>query len=96
MTDFSESYRDRPSRPASVKRAISRAMKGKSNFEGKTHTKKSKTEIKLKRGTGDRIQGRKWSVDRETGETSRTYALPDDHKWGRSRRKSLKEWMEVK
>lgn len=91
MTDINESYRDRPSRPASVRKAISRAMKGKSNFEGKRHTKKSKEEIQLKRGHDDRVDGRKWSHDRDSGKQNRTYSLPDNHKWGRT--KSFKKWV---
>ena len=86
-----ESYKDRPSRPAAVRRAISRAMKGQSNFEGQSHTKKTKTQMKLSRGHDDRIQGKKWSTDRDTGKETRTYGLPDDHRWGR--RHSFARWL---
>lgn len=92
MDDITERD-DRPSRPAAVRKAISRAMKGRSNFEGQTHSKKSKELIQLARGSDDRIQGKKWSRDRETGETNRTHSLPDNHKWGR---KSLREWISDK
>lgn len=70
-------------RPADVRKAISRAMKGHSNFEGQTHTKKSKIAIQIARGHDDRIHGKKWSYDRDTGKTTRTMQLPNDHKWGR-------------
>lgn len=86
-----ESYKDRPSRSIAIKKAISRAMKGKSNFEGKTHSKKTKDEIKMKRGHDDRVDGRKWSHDRYTGKQNRSYQLPDDHKWGRT--KSFSKWV---
>lgn len=72
-------------RSADVRKAISRAMKGHSNFEGKTHTKKSKIAIQIARGHDDRIHGRKWSYDKSTGKTNRTMQLPNDHKWGRGR-----------
>jgi len=88
---MNESYKDRPSRSAAVKQAISRAMKGKSNFEGKTHSKKSKDEIAMKRGHDDRIDGKKWSRDVNTGKENRTHGLPDHHKWGR--RKSFTKWL---
>lgn len=70
-------------RPADVRKAISRAMKGQSNFEGKSHTKKSKIAIQIARGHDDRIGGKKWSYDKDTGKTTRTNQLPNDHKWGR-------------
>ena len=70
-------------RSADVRKAISRAMKGQSNFEGKSHTKKSKIAIQIARGHDDRIGGKKWSYDKDTGKTTRTTGLPNDHKWGR-------------
>lgn len=86
-----ESYKDRPSRPAAVRRAISRAMKGRSNFEGHSHSKKTKEDMQMARGHDDRIQGKKWSTDRKTGKENRTYGLPDHHRWGR--RKSFGKWL---
>lgn len=88
---INETYKDRPPRSAAIKKAISRAMRGKSNFEGKSHTKKSKEEMQLARGHDDRIQGKKWSTDRRTGKENRTYGLPDDHRWGR--RRSFSRWL---
>jgi hypothetical protein len=85
------SYKDRPPRSAAIKKAISRAMKGKSNFEGHSHKKGTKDILRIRRGHDDRIDGKKWSHDKDTGKENRTYRLPDDHKWGRKR--SFSKWL---
>ena len=70
-------------RPPSVRRKISQAMKGKSNFEGETHTDSSKQKIADRRGHDDRVDGRKWIENKASGKTFRRYTKPDNYKWGR-------------
>lgn len=70
-------------RPPSVRRKISRAMSGQSNFEGEKHTDTSKQKIADKRGHDDRVDGRKWVKNKNTGETARKYTKPDNYRWGR-------------
>ena len=81
-------------RPASVRNKISRTMKGKSNFEGKTHDRSEKKKIADARGHDDRVDGRKWIVNKITGKTNRAYRITSQvTRYGRSL-KSFKEWIE--
>lgn len=80
---------------SSTKSKISSSMSGKSNFAGKRHSEKSRIKIGDSRGHDDRVQGRKWRVDR-SGKTTRVYKLGSsaDYKWGRVREmKTFKEFM---
>lgn len=81
-------------RPVSVRNKISRAMKGKSNFQGKTHDRSDKKKIADARGHDDRVDGRKWIINKVTGKTNRAYRVTSQvTKYGRSL-KSFKEWTE--
>lgn len=89
-------------RDAETKEKISKAMKGKSNFAGKRHTETSKLKIKDKRGHDDRIDGRKWETDKDSGKEYRKYTLgnPDEYRWGRKKSskkhlKNFKEWRQL-
>ena len=62
-------------RPASVRNKISRAMKGKSNFEGKAHDRAGKKKIADARGHDDRVDGKKWIINKITGKTNRAYRI---------------------
>jgi hypothetical protein len=64
-------------RPSSVRAKISRAMKGKSNFEGKTHTHTTKRRMSRSRGHDDqgKVGGTKWFEP-----TAYTSAKPDKRK----------------
>lgn len=66
---------------AETKKKISRSMDGKSNFAGKKHTDHAKDLIGAKRGSDDRIRGRRWIVNR-AGKTYRRYKAPGDFKIG--------------
>lgn len=70
-------------RPPAVRRKISQAMKGTSNFEGQSHSDSSKQKIKDSRGHDDRVDGRKWVENKHTGKTFRKYTKPDNYRWGR-------------
>jgi hypothetical protein len=70
-------------RPAHVRRKISNAMKGSSNFEGQKHDYSAKQKIKDERGHDDRVDGRKWVQNKNTGQTFRKYRKPDNYRWGR-------------
>ena len=61
-------------RPEAVKRKISRTMQGKSNFEGKTHTKSTKRKMSASRGHDDqgKVGGSHWYTP-----TAYTSAKPD-------------------
>jgi len=78
-----------------TKRKISNSLSGeKSNFAGKKHSKDSKDIIADKRGHSDRIQGRKWIVNKFTNKTWRKYSTPSQKfKYGRTV-KEFKEWLE--
>lgn len=78
-----------------TKRKISASLKGKqSNFSGKKHDKDTKDIIADKRGHGDRIQDRKWIVNRFTSQTFRKRHTPNQKfQYGR-RVKSFREWIE--
>ena len=64
------------SKPTVVKKKISQAMKGTSNFAGQSHTSDSKKIIGDKRGKRDPIQNKKWIVNRFTKETLRKNSNP--------------------
>ena len=70
-------------RPPSVRRKISRAMAGQSNFEGEKHSYSSKQKIADRRGHDDRVDGRRWIKNKSSGQTFRKYSKPDNYKWGR-------------
>jgi len=81
-------------RPASVRNKISRAMKGKSNFEGKTHSRNDKKKIADARGHDDRVGGMKWIINKITGKTNRAHHITSQvTRYGRSL-KSFREWIE--
>lgn len=67
---------------AQTKKKISRSMEGKSNFEGKKHTDHARDVIGAKRGSDDRIRGRRWIVNR-ADKTYRRYHAPGGYKIGR-------------
>ena len=79
---------------------ISKKMAGKSNFAGKQHTETSKQHIGDARGHDDRIDGKKWKINRQTDKTSREYGLgnSDTYQWGRvvkhKKVKRFAEWVE--
>ncbi len=64
-------------RPASVRQKISRAMKGKSNFEGKTHGLTTKRRMSRSRGHDDqgKVGGTRWFEP-----TAYTSSKPDQRK----------------
>ena len=66
-----------------TRKKISKTMKGRSNFEGKHQSHKAKLAIAAARRGKDNIKGRKWSVNKKTGEEHRGYSLPGRSKWGR-------------
>lgn len=65
-----------------TRRKISRSMDGKSNFAGKKHTSHAKNLIGAKRGSDDRIRGRRWIVN-SSNKTYRRYQAPGGYKIGR-------------
>ena len=68
-----------------TRKKISRAMKGKSNFEGKRHTHASKIQIKFSMEGHRNAKDHKWVTDKETGEEHRVKGnLPKGMRWGRS------------
>lgn len=67
---------------ASTKKKISRSMAGKSNFAGKKHSDHARDVIGAKRGSDDRIRGRRWIVN-SSGKTYRRYHAPGGYKVGR-------------
>jgi hypothetical protein len=66
-------------RPQAVKRKISLAMKGQSNFEGQTHSKSTKHKMSASRGHNDqgKVGGSHWFKP-----TAYTTAKPDKRKRG--------------
>lgn len=85
-------FAHRGNRQSAVTKAkISKSMKGKSNFEGKHHTDHAKDVIGAKRGSDDRIKGRRWIVN-SSGKTYRRYHAPGDFKLGK--RKFYESFME--
>lgn len=81
-------------RPKSVRDKISRAMQGKSNFEGKTHTRGAIEKIKINRGHDDRIKGKHWNHSPKSGKENRDYKPPRGHVKGRV--PAFKEWIKQK
>lgn len=79
-------------RPESVRKKISASMKGKSNFEGKKHDKEAKKKLARSRGHDDRIDGKRWVINKVSGKTNRIPASnrEDEQKFGRTLR-SFKE-----
>lgn len=76
---------------------ISRKMAGKSNFKGKQHTERAKQAIGDSRGHDDRIDGKKWKLNKHTDKTSREYSLgnTDTYEWGRvAKQKKVKRFNE--
>lgn len=71
---------------ASTKKKISSSMAGKSNFEGKHHSKASKDRIRHKRGHDDRVRGRRWVVN-ASGKTARKRVAPAGYLLGHRRYK---------
>jgi len=65
-------------RPTSVKRKISKSMKGTSNFAGKEHSSKGKQNISDGRGSYDPIKGKKWYVNKHTSKTWRKTRNPTE------------------
>lgn len=63
-------------KPSVVKKRISQAMKGTSNFQGQEHTSDSKKIIGDKRGKRDPIKNKKWIVNRFSKETQRKTSNP--------------------
>ncbi len=64
------------SRPSSVKKKISQSMKGKSNFQGQTHSKSDRDKISSGRGHYDPIGDKKWFVKKASGKTIRKRVNP--------------------
>jgi hypothetical protein len=56
-------------------------MEGKKNFEGENHSERSKDLIGAKRGSADRIKGRRWVVNR-WNKTYRKHSAPNGYKIG--------------
>jgi hypothetical protein len=67
---------------STTKLKIAKSMEGKKNFEGEEHTERSKDLIGAKRGSADRIKGRRWIVNRR-GKTYRKYQAPVGYKLGK-------------
>ena len=80
---------------SATKRKISNALSGKpSNFANKKHEGDTKDIIGDKRGHDDRIQGRKWIVNKFNSKTFRKYSTPSQkYEYGR-KVKSFKEWLD--
>ena len=77
-----------------TRKKISRAMKGKSNFEGHKHTHASKIAIAFSQEGHKNAKDHKWAVDKETGKETRIKPgahLPRGNKWGRTA--GFKEWI---
>ena len=77
-----------------TRKKISRAMKGKSNFEGHRHTHASKIAIAFSQEGHKNAKDHKWAVDKETGKETRVKPgahLPRGNKWGRTA--GFKEWI---
>jgi hypothetical protein len=77
-----------------TRKKISRAMKGKSNFEGHKHTHASKIAIAFSQEGHKNAKDHKWAVDKETGKETRVKPgahLPRGNKWGRTA--GFKEWI---
>jgi hypothetical protein len=83
------------SHTSATKKKISNALSGEpSNFANKKHNKDTKDIIGDKRGHDDRIEGRKWIVNRFNSKTFRKYSTPDQrYQYGR-RVKSYREWLD--
>jgi len=79
---------------AETRKKISRTMKGRSNFEGHSHTHADKIAIsssmKGKRNAADH----KWAVNKNTGKETRVKGggLPSGSKWGRTG--AFKQWIQ--
>lgn len=68
-----------------TRRKISRAMKGKSNFQGKTHTHATKIQIGISQEGHRNAANHKWVTDKETGQEHRVKGdKPKGTRWGRS------------
>lgn len=68
-----------------TRRKISKAMKGKSNFEGKRHTHATKIQIGISQEGHRNAKDHKWVTDKETGQEHRIKGrLPGGMRWGRS------------
>jgi len=77
-----------------TRKKISRAMKGKSNFEGHRHTHASKIAIAFSQEGHKNAKDHKWAVDKETGKETRVKPganLPRGNKWGRTA--GFREWI---
>jgi len=76
-------------RPDSVRKKISRSMKGTSNFAGKEHSSKGKENISIGRGDYDPIKGKKWYVRKADSKTYRKTRNPTEvlYQHGRKVRK---------
>jgi len=65
-------------RPTSVKRKISKSMKGSSNFAGKEHSSLDKQKISDGRGDYDPIKDKKWYINKYSGKTWRKTRNPTE------------------
>jgi hypothetical protein len=78
-----------------TRRKISRAMKGKSNFEGKKHTHATKIQIGISQEGHRNAANHKWVTDKETGQEHRVKGdKPKGSRWGRTR--AFSQWVHNK
>lgn len=71
-------------RAKAIRDKISKAMRGKSNFEGKSHDKQSRKKISDSRGHYDPIKNKKWVINKITRKTARKITVPVDSQRGRT------------
>lgn len=90
---FSEEYREKlrqsklgKKRPDWVKEKISQKMKGKSNFKGKKHQRKSRLQVSLAMMENENVKGKNWiynpSLDKEK-RVKEKFILPEGYRKGR-------------
>ena len=78
-----------------TRRKISRAMKGKSNFEGKRHTHATKIQIGISQEGHRNAKDHKWVTDKETGQEHRVKGnKPKGTRWGRTG--AFSRWIHAK
>ena len=90
---FSEEYKEKlrqsklgKKRPDWVKEKISAKMKGKSNFEGKNHQRKSRLQVSLAMMENNNVSGKNWIYNPKTDKENRVdkkFVLPDGYRKGR-------------
>ena len=78
-----------------TRRKISRAMKGKSNFEGKRHTHATKLQIGFSQEGHRNAKDHKWVTDKDTGQEHRVKGnKPKGTRWGRTG--AFSQWIHAK